>query len=59
MLMEEMVDQKESEERAGVGCLSPLWQLTDQQLADGGLEKEEGGGSEQDQLEGCFALAEE
>lgn len=55
VLMEEVVDQEESERRAVVGCLDPL---TDQQLAEGDLEKEEGG-SEQDQQGGYFALAEE
>lgn len=58
VLMAEVVDQKASERPAVVGCLDPLQQLTDQQLAEGGLEKEEGG-SEQDQQRACFALAEE
>lgn len=58
VLTEEAADQEESERRAVVGCSGLLQQLTDQQLAEGGLEKEEGG-SEQDQKRGCFALAEE
>lgn len=58
VLREEVVDHKESGRRAVVGCLGPLWQLTDRQLAEGGLEKEEGG-SEPDQQGWCFALAEE
>lgn len=49
------MDREESARRAAVGCLGPLGQLSDQQLAEGGQEKEEGG-SEQDQQDGCFAL---
>ena len=40
-----------------VGYLEPLWQVTDLLLAEGGLEKEEGG-SERHQKRGCFAVAE-
>lgn len=57
-LTEEAVDQEESGGRVVVCCLGPLQQLTDQQLAEGGLEKEEGG-SEQGQQRGRFVLAEE
>lgn len=58
VLAEEAVDREERESRAAVGCLEPLTQLTDRQLAEGGLEKE-GGGSELNQQGECFALAEE
>ena len=47
-----LTDQTESEGPAAVGCLVPLW------LTEGGLEKEQEGGSAQNRQRGCFASAE-
>jgi len=54
----EALGRTESETQAALGCSPQLWQLFDQQQAEGGLERVEGG-SELDQLRACFAVAEE
>lgn len=57
VLMEEEVDQKQNERREALGCSGPQQQLTDNLLTEGGLEKEEDEGSEQNHQRGYFALA--